>query len=169
MNKYKHTEEAVDLFAEEAVRLAQLNLGTTRTLTYTKTRIRSNSVATGTLKKNLRYNRTKTGIEFFVSGPAAEYAENVEEGTPKNTRVSVEKLAVWIRKKPVKLRDRDGRFIRMSEDAIANAAALFSKAIYERGIPGTFFFARAIDQAFTTHAEKVSDAMLKDIELILRQ
>lgn len=166
--KFKHTDEALDGFAQEAIRYAQLNLGAVRALKHTTRPIRSNSVATGTLKKSLRYVRDTKRFEFFAAPPADGYVDSVEYGTDPGTHVAVEKLEDWIRAKPVKLRDRDGKFIKMSDAAVKSAAVRFSTAIYERGIPGTFFYSRGIELALERSTKSIEAALLKDIEISLR-
>ena len=165
--KLKNTEDALDAFAKEAVRYAQLNLGTIRTLRYTTRPIRSNSVASGTLKKSLRYYRTDTRFEFTADPPADGYADRVEYGTDPGTVVPVEKLEDWIRRKPVKMRDKEGRFIKSTDAAVKSAAMRFVTAIYERGIPGTFFYSRGIEQALDRSTKKIETALLKDLEINL--
>jgi hypothetical protein len=70
----------------------------------------------------------------------------------------------WIRMKPLKLRNRQGEFIKSTESAIKSAAIAIAKSIGERGIQGINYYGEAIDDTWDDYKDKLMDAYIKDIE-----
>lgn len=173
MSRFNATLEE---FAQAIVDGAKLNLSVKRVRHYTTTKVRSNRVASGTLKKSIYYDiktRDNTGrfvdreVIVGVKGAAKEYAAKVEYGTPPRS-VKANKIMVgvwkWIRIKPVKLRDSQGRFVPMTDRAVAKAAQRFAKAIARRGIPGEFFLRDSIRYNMKKYKGRLTQAAFEDVK-----
>ena len=166
-------------FGEYVVQRAQLELSVKKRRDYTTTKVVANRVASGTLKKSLAFNlktRDQQGrftdrqLKFFVLPPADDYAFDVHEGVlPGRSWESMfVPIAKWIKTKPVKLRDQEGRFIPMDRINVARAARKFAKAIERRGIGEEPFFLLAIDAAIPKFKARLTQAAKEDITIELK-
>ena len=158
-------ETLLNDYAQTVIERAQSNLRIKR-------RVRGktvNRVATGNLlnsltyKARIRYN--KPTVDFTVKGDAGKYADVIEFGRKPNSKMPpVSAIEQWIRIKPLKLRNRQGEFIKSTESAIKSAAIAIAKSIGENGIVGIHYYAEAIDDTWDEYQDKLMDAFVKDVE-----
>jgi hypothetical protein len=158
-------EALLNEYAATVVERAQSNLRIKR-------RIRGkvvNRVASGTLlnsltyKLRIRYN--KPTIDFTVEGQAGRYADVIEYGrTPGEKMPPVKAIEQWIRIKPLKLRNRQGEFIKATESAIKSAAFAIAKSIGENGIEGISYYQDAINDTWPDYSEQLFQAYAKGVE-----
>lgn len=73
-------------------------------------------------------------------------------------------LLDWIKAKPVKPRDKDGKFMKHETFAF-----LLQRAIWRRGIKPTFFISDTGDRITAKYADSIGDAMATDIADFLTQ
>ena len=152
-------------YAATVVERAQSNLRIKR-------RVRGkivNRVSSGTLLNSLIYKIKvrygKPTIDFTVKGPAGQYADVIEFGRKPNSKMPpVSAIEKWIRMKPLKLRNRQGEFIKSTESAIKSAAYNIARSIGEKGIEGINYYADAIDDTWDDYKDKLMEAYIKDIE-----
>tara|TARA_R100000700_G_C3167611_1_gene142520 strand:- start:1234 stop:1770 length:537 start_codon:yes stop_codon:yes gene_type:complete len=71
-------------------------------------------------------------------------------------------LINWIRNKPIKGRDKRGRFI--SNESLG---FLIQRAIYQRGLTRTQFFSKPFTQELDKQMESITEAFANDLELAL--
>ena len=71
-------------------------------------------------------------------------------------------LINWIKNKPIKGRDKKGRFI--SNESLG---FLIQRAIYQRGLTRTQFFSKPFTQELDNQMENITEAFADDIELAL--
>lgn len=159
----------LDSYAKDVVERAQSNLRIKR-------RVRGkvvNRVASGTLlnsltyKLRIRYN--KPTVDFTVKGDAGKYADVIEFGRKPypgdpTKRPPYSDIEAWIRIKPLKLRNRQGEFIKSTESAIRSAAIAIAKSIGEKGIEGIHYYAEAIDDTWDEYKEQLMAAYVKQVE-----
>jgi hypothetical protein len=158
-------EALLNDYATAVVERAQSNLRIKR-------RVRGkvvNRVASGTLlnsltyKLRIRYN--KPTVDFTVKDAAGQYADVIEFGRRPNSKMPpVSAIEQWIRIKPLKLRNRQGEFIKSTESAIKSAAYAIAKSIREKGIEGIHYYQDAINDTWPEYQDQLMDAFVKDVE-----
>jgi hypothetical protein len=129
-----------------------------------------NRVASGNLlrslyyKINIRYN--KPTIDFTVSNDeAGKYADVIELGRRPGAKMPpVSAIEKWLKLKPIKLRNRQGEFIKSTESAIKSAAYAIAKSIGEKGIQGINYYGEAIDDTWDEYKDKLMEGYIKGIE-----
>jgi hypothetical protein len=162
-------EQILNEYAETVIERAQSNLRIKR-------RVRGkivNRVASGNLLRSLNYKlRIRYGkptIDFTVKGDAGKYADVIEYGRrpypgDPTKRPPYEDIMKWIRMKPLKLRNKQGAFIKSTESAIKSAAIAISKSIGAKGIQGINYYQEAIDDTWDEYKDKLMDAYIKSVE-----
>ena len=71
-------------------------------------------------------------------------------------------LINWIKNKPIKGRDKKGRFI--SNESLG---FLIQRAIYQRGLTRTQFFSKPFTQELDNQIGSITEAFADDLELAL--
>ena len=158
-------EALLNEYAATVVERAQSNLRIKR-------RVRGklvNRVASGTLlnsltyKLRIRYN--KPTIDFTVKGDAGKYADVIEYGRRPGAKMPpISAIEKWIKIKPLKLRNRQGEFIKSTESAIKSAAYAIAKSIGENGIAPVPYYQEAIDDTWDDYSEQLIQAYAKGVE-----
>jgi hypothetical protein len=159
-------EDILNEYAVAVIERAQSNLRIKR-------RVRGKVVnrnASGHLAKSLyyklkfRYN--KPTLDFTVSNEqAGKYADVIEFGrTPGAKMPPVKAIEAWIRLKPLKLRNRQGEFIKSTESNIKSAAFAIAKSIGKNGIEGINYYQEAVDDTWDEYKERLMDGYVKGIE-----
>jgi hypothetical protein len=120
-----------------------------------------------TYKLRIRYN--KPTIDFTVNGQAGNYADVIEFGRKPypgqpNKRPPYKDIMKWIKLKPLKLRNRQGEFIKATETNIKSAAIAIATSIGEKGIEGINYYSEAIDDTWDEYKDKLMDSYIKSIE-----
>jgi hypothetical protein len=116
-----------------------------------------------TYKLRIRYN--KPTIDFTVEGQAGRYADVIEYGRKPGAKMPpVAAIEQWIKLKPLKLRNRQGEFIKSTESAIKSAAIAIAKSIGENGIEGINYYQDAINDTWPDYSEQLFQAYAKGVE-----
>ena len=162
-------EALLNEYAATVVERAQSNLRIKR-------RVRGkvvNRVASGTLLNSLTYKLrilyNKPTIDFTVKGDAGRYADVIEYGRKPypgdpTKRPPYKDIMQWIKIKPLKLRNRQGEFIKSTESAIKSAAIAIAKSIGENGIQGINYYQDAINDTWEDYSEQLIQAYAKGVE-----
>lgn len=163
-------EEILNEYALAVVERAQSNLRINR-------RVRGKSVnrfASGHLSKSLYYNLriryNKPTIDFTVSNDeAGKYADVIEDGRrpypgDPTKRPPIAAIEEWIKIKPLKLRNRQGEFIKATQETIKAAARRIAISIGERGIEGINYYKEAIDDTWDEYKDRLMNGYVKSIE-----
>ena len=162
-------EALLNEYAATVVERAQSNLRIKR-------RVRGkvvNRVASGrllnslTYKLRIRYN--KPTIDFTVKGDAGKYADVIEYGRKPypgdpTKRPPYKDIMEWIKLKPLKLRNKQGQFIKSTESAIKSAAIAIATSIGENGIEGINYYQDAINDTWEDYSERLMAAYAKGVE-----
>lgn len=162
-------KELVNSIADDVIERAQLNLGVTRTINGKKRR----RVASGSLQKGLSYkNLTRYNnpiIQFGVDNDKLkDYASVIEFGRRKGARQPpVEPIIEWMKVKGIRLRDKDGGFIKSTEAKRRQVAWAISRSIGENGIEGINYYNEAIRDVLEKRGKEFLDAIGKEIEIRL--
>jgi hypothetical protein len=100
---------------------------------------------------------------------AAEHFNYVEEGRKSGKQPPSDKIAKWIKIKPLRLRDTStGKFLQKNKKNINSAAFLIARSIGTYGIKPTYFFR----DAFKMHYKRIDKTIIKayasDMEKFLK-
>ena len=80
-------------------------------------------------------------------------------------------VAKWIQNKPIKLRGKDGKFMKKTKANIKSAAFLIGRAIAQRGLQRTQFFTRPFTKELKNQTDDIvrafGDDLDKQLELII--
>ena len=173
----RETRKVVKEFAAFAVEEAKGELRLTRTIRGRKVKRVSSGNLESSLASKVRVTKGRTVVDFYAKGSAGKYADFVEQGvsgtkvkmkTPysfKSKFANIGAIEKWIRTKPVRLRDKNGRFKEMSDKNIRSAAFVMARSIAEKGIVGIQYFQKGIDIALNKYDDKLADALVNDIEI----
>lgn len=162
-------KELVNSIADDVVERAQLNLGVTRTINGKKRR----RVASGRLKDGLSYkNLTRYNmpvVQFGVKdNELKKYADVIEFGRRKGARQPPsDAILEWMRIKPIRIRDKDGGFIKATEAKKRQVAYLIARSIGENGIDGIYYYREAIRDVMEKRGDEFFEAVNKEIEIRL--
>lgn len=162
-------KELVNSIADDVVERAQLNLGATRTINGKKRR----RVASGRLKDGLSYkNLTRYNmpvVQFGVKdNELKKYADVIEFGRRKGARQPPsDAILEWMRIKPIRIRDKDGGFIKATEAKKRQVAYLIARSIGENGIDGIYYYREAIRDVLEKRGDEFFEAVNKEIEIRL--
>tara|TARA_R100001244_G_C5165561_1_gene131401 strand:+ start:829 stop:1410 length:582 start_codon:yes stop_codon:yes gene_type:complete len=176
------TKIEIDKFGARVLKLAIINLGATRTIDGKK-RVTNQS---GNLAKSLDYHvkqkRGKGGmfergfdLEFTSSKDYASFIEQGVKGS-ESTKPSASKspfkyksknlpkgvLADWIKNKPIRLRDKDGKFQTKTESRMKSLEFMLGRAIATKGISARHYLKDAVEKAIASDGGNVGVAMALD-------
>ena len=167
----KNTIKVLDTFQKATVNKARQNLGTRRigrNKSYGGTRRRS-------LQKSL-YSNLELGTGNITFGSTASYAPFIYYGvsgtrkkrkdTPfsyKDKMPPVDAILKWMKVKPVRIRDKDGKFVKATESKRRGVAYVLAKRIQKRGIAGIPFFLEAFEMIYPKFESKIADALALDM------
>lgn len=129
--------------------------------------------ASGNTRKALRFwiTETKEGYRLSIGarGKVGKYLKWVAEGRGAGKRPPVRNIEEWIKNKRIKLRDKRGRFKKMTSANIRSAAFAISKKIGEQGTrPKPNFLEMAVD-ANADKLEDVKKESVKEVGVGIRQ
>jgi hypothetical protein len=141
--------------------------------------------ATGTLSNDFDYLVTKqqdsVTLEFEFGG-AEDYWKFVDEGVRgaggfkgsgrargqgspfkfSSKMPPRQPLMQWIKNKPLKGRDKKGRFIKRESFAF-----LIQRSIFQRGLSRTQFFSKPFTEQLNIETDNITEAFAEDVELAL--
>lgn len=158
-------EIVLNEYAAAVVERAKSNLRISRQIRGKKVnRVASGNLLTSlTYKARVRYN--KPTVDFTVKGTAGKYADVIEFGRRPGAKMPPVKAIIdWIRIKPLKLRNRQGQFIKSTESAIKSAAFAIAKSIGEKGIQGINYYTEAIEDTWPEYADRLIEGYVKGVE-----
>lgn len=159
-------KETVDSIGRDVVEAAQRNLGATRKINgKTRRRVASGKLKDGLSFKNLtRYNNPV--LQFGVDdNELKRYADVIEFGRrPGAKPPPVAPIIEWMKIKPIRLRNREGGFIKSTESGIRSAAFLIARSIGKKGIVGIKYYTEALESVLDKRGPELLDALSKEIE-----
>ena len=148
-------DKVLNEFGERVTKLARINLGALKKDDSKK------------LRKSIDYNTTVHKNSFSFSIEMEDYGEWVDKGRKPGKGVPIDIIPKWIKSKPVRLRDMDGRFIPKTETAIKQAAFLINRKIKEEGIKPTNFLSEPFEKEFKDLPDELIEAYGLDIDDLL--
>jgi hypothetical protein len=105
------------------------------------------------------------GVQGRLStyGSVKKYPTGMTKAKFKKNNLPGGVVENWIRTKKVKLRDKDGKFIPMTDSNIRGASYVIGKSIAEKGLGARGFMADAIDETKRRFAISLKEGLLKDL------
>jgi hypothetical protein len=159
-------KETVDSIGRDVVEAAQRNLGATRKIGgKTRRRVASGKLKDGLAFKNLtRYNNPV--LQFGVDDQALKkYADVIEYGRrPGAKPPPVDPIIQWMKIKPIRLRNKEGGFVKSTESGIRSAAFLIARSIGKKGIVGIKYYTEALESVLEKRGPELLEAYGKEIE-----
>ena len=165
-------DELLKDFADKVIEKAQLNLGVVKSYrskatgkTYRKRldaskRLR-NSLA-GEVKVRAEDGRFVKG---FVTFKMLDYGQVVDKGRKAGKGISEagqKSVIEWIKKKPLKLRDADGKFVKLTDARLKGMAYVISRNMKKYGKEPTNFFTDAYNSQEESLFEAMQEAIAQD-------
>ncbi len=164
-------ERILKEFAEETRDAARRELGS-RTIGKNRTY----GVASRALQKSLTFTIKGGSVSFGSPLPYAGFMHWGVNGTQKShgspysyrsKQPPLEPIMEWMRVKPVRLRDADGRFVEQTESRMRSAAFLIARSIKRKGIKGVKYWTEAFEAMYPRYAQKLAEAKAEDVALEL--
>ena len=161
----KETEKEFKKFADKVIKRARYILAKRKNSKGYTTNTKQK-----TLSDSLDYN-----LKLYSSGAlelgftAAEHFNYVEYGRKPGKQPPSNKIANWIKIKPLRLRDlKTGKFIEKNKKNINSAAFLIARSIGAYGIKPTYFFRDAFKMHYKRIDKTILEAYAKDMEKFLK-
>ena len=111
-------------------------------------------------EKNSFLSKSNNAFGYPIKGNS--YGEGVDEGVKVAPLVG--ELIEWIRSKPVRLKDRSGSFVKLTDMKIAQVAKNIQKSIGKIGTQPTNFIDDAIEKAMSK-INSIEEPAYKDMEI----
>ena len=173
----KEFEKVLDRFADEVNNAAKRELGSRRI-----GKNNSYGVASRSLQKSLTYSITDGQVLFESPERYATFIHWGVNGTRKKRgapfsyttkQPPVDAILKWMKVKPVRLRDKGGRFVRQKKyrskvtgrdvEPLRNVAFLIARSIKEKGIEGLRYYIVALETIVPKYLDDFGEAVVADI------
>jgi hypothetical protein len=161
-------EKILKVFAEEVNLAAKRELGSRKI-----GKNRSYGVASRSLQKSLEYKISGGRVSFGSPLPYAAFIHWGVNGTERTaarpthieTKTSCLSDAIrkWMKVKPVRVRDKDGRFVKATESRLQSAAFLIARSIKRNGIEGLRYYEAALEAQVPKFQTKLGEALAQDL------
>ena len=121
--------------------------------------------SSGVLSNSLEYEVSNDGnkISFFYE----DYGVFVDLGRRKGKGMPVKELQGWMKRKPIRIRDEGGRFVKATDKRLKAVGYLINRKLKYFGIDPTYFFTEPFDKATGRMIEGLTENMAIDIEKAL--
>lgn len=163
----KDFDKTLARFAEE------VNLAAKRTLGSRKIgKNRSYGVASRRLQKSLTYSIQDGQVSFGSPLPYAAFIHWGVNGTRKNRQAPFsygskqpppDAIMDWLKAKPVRMRDKDGKFVKQTESRLRSAAYMIGRAIKRNGIPGLRYYTVALETMVPKFRDELGEAYANNL------
>jgi len=160
-------EKILKVFAEEVNLAAKRELGSRKI-----GKNRSYGVASRSLQKSLEYKISGGRVSFGSPLPYAAFIHWGVNGTQKNRQAPysfrqkqppTDAIRKWMKVKPVRVRDKDGRFVKATESRLQSAAFLIARSIKRNGIEGLRYYEAALEAQVPKFQTKLGEALAQDL------
>ena len=163
----KDFDKTLKRFAEE------VNLAAKRTLGSRKIgKNRSYGVASRSLQKSLTYSIQDGQVSFGSPLPYAAFIHWGVNGTRKSRQAPFsygskqpppDPIMDWLKAKPVRMRDKDGKFVKQTQSRLRSAAYMIGRAIKRNGIPGLRYYTVALETMVPKFRDDLGEALADDL------
>ena len=165
-------DEVLKDFADNVIEKAQLNLGVVKSYrskatgkTYRK-RLDASKRLRNSLASKVKV-RAEDGrfVKGFVTFKMLDYGQVVDKGRKAGKGISEagqKSVIEWIKKKPLKLRDADGKFVKLTDARLKGMAYVISRNMKKYGKEPTNFFTDAYNSQEESLFEAMQEAIAQD-------
>ncbi len=172
----ENTIQALNDWGADIVKFSKINIGDSRRKRKSKMtgKVRKGKIDfTGKLRNSLDHEIQEMPNSFKMTIEAEDYIDELNSGKPHRARYS--DVLNWVKKKPVKLRNKStGRFLEMTRKRQENFARFTTWKLKTLGSDFTGnidfggkdvgFFDEAVTDATTKHEDKITGAAFRDAE-----
>ena len=163
-------ETALKKYAVLLTNAAKRTLGT-RTIGKNK----SYGKASGGLQRSLKFQVNGDDVVFGSPDPSSAFIYWGVNGTDKKRGSPFSygskqppsgkdsAIRKWMKVKPIRLRDKDGAFIKQTESGLSSAAYLIARSIKKKGIASLKYWEIAYKETFPKAEKKLGEAFAKDL------
>ena len=159
-------EQILKEFAEDVNNAAKRTLGSRKI-----GKNRSYGVASRSLQKSLTYTIRDGKVSFGSPLPYAAFIHWGVNGTNKNRNAPfsyrqkqppTDAIRKWMKVKPIRVRDKDGRFVKATESRLQSAAFLIARSIKRNGIHGLRYYEVALETVVPQYNKKLGEALAQE-------
>jgi hypothetical protein len=159
-------EQILKDFAEDVNNAAKRTLGSRKI-----GKNRSYGVASRSLQKSLTYTIRDGKVSFGSPLPYAAFIHWGVNGTRKNRNAPfsyrqkqppTDAIRKWMKVKPIRVRDKDGRFVKATESRLQSAAFLIARSIKRNGIHGLRYYEVALETVVPQYNKKLGEALAQE-------
>ena len=159
-------EKILKDFAEDVNNAAKRTLGSRKI-----GKNRSYGVASRSLQKSLTYSIRDGKVSFGSPLPYAAFIHWGVNGTNKNRNAPfsyrqkqppTDAIRKWMKAKPIRVRDKDGRFVKATESRLQSAAFLIARSIKRNGIHGLRYYEVALETVVPQYNKKLGEALAQE-------
>ena len=165
-----NVEQILNEFGERVTRLAKINIGATRLVKNRKgNTVKRKIDFTGRLRNSIAcsVNVFKNSFGFYIE--MEDYGKDVDQGKKAGVVESIPKLENWIRKKPARLRDSRGAFIKMTDLRVKSFAKHIAETHKKYGTAATNFISEPFSEEFKKLPDELIEAFGLDVDKFLEQ
>jgi len=166
-----NVEQILEEFGERVTRLAKINIGATRLVKNRKgNTVKRKIDFSGKLRNSISYavNVFKNSFGFYIE--MEDYGKDVDQGKKAGgAPASLPRLENWIRKKPARLRDSKGSFIKMTDLRVKSFAKHISDTHQKYGTAATNFISEPFSAEFKKLPDELIEAFGLDVDKFLEQ
>ena len=152
------------------MRQSKLNIGATKTVkNYKGKNVKRRIEYTGKLRNSLNWvtKVMPNSFSFFIE--MEDYGVDIDQGKDAGGMPpNLGKLKNWIRKKPARLRDIQGQFVKMDDLRVTSFAKNIQYKHQKYGTAATNFLSDPFERAFKDLPEDVIEAFGLDVEHFLK-
>lgn len=130
------------------------------------TQINSSGALARSIEPKIRYGVGNEPPVLEIVGE--DYAQFVNDGRKKGSFTPIYPLIGWIYTKPLKARDMNGKFVKMTDAKVISMAHAISKSHFKHGIEPTNFLGDAVKSVEGKFADVLAAALAKDIQEEIR-
>lgn len=161
----ENLQQALNDFAKDIVKFAQINLGDRNRKRKSKLtgKVRRGAIdSSGALRKSFDSDVKINENSAEMTIEALSYAEDVDTGAKR--KASGSSLLNWVKNKPIRFRDENGKLIKSTQARKENFAEFAKWKVETIGSDETRYLRDAIEDATKKHEDELIDSMFKDIE-----
>ena len=117
--------------------------------------------STKTLSYSLKSKRKNLDIQFSME----YYGYWVDQGRKPGKQPPPKVIQEWIRKKPIRPRDKRGRYIAKTEATMNSLAYLIGRSIGKYGYKKTQFFSEPFEKRYRKLGDDIRSAIMRDFDI----
>ncbi|QDP55978.1 MAG: hypothetical protein Tp1102MES256162_43 [Prokaryotic dsDNA virus sp.] len=149
INNFKNTKSYLNNFSQEIVKLLKIEIGRSRKRRSMNPRGRNTNSpidASKQLRRNISIDPKEEEGKITFNIEALNYVTTVDKGRKAGQKPPpVRDIAKWIKAKPIRLREANGKFVSMNDKKINNLAGVISRSIGFYGTAPTNFISEALE------------------------